>query len=231
MIWFGKKKEEATAPVEAKTTAAEATPVEEPAVPEAAPAVEPVPQAAPAEEKPAAPSPAETAAPVAAAEPAAPVATAAPAEQEAKPAASAPAAENKPAKPNAKALYYSLMNALYDAVVVVDNDGHLMDCNERVTAVFGYSHDETWYMPLTQLIPGMNARVFAQMKEGLHGNHRVLVNARCRRKDGTTFPGEVGAGLMSLMGENLVISIRNIEKRAPAKALVRPAASPNPPPR
>lgn len=118
------------------------------------------------------------------------------------------------------------MNALYDAVLVVDDNGHLMDCNARVESIFGYSKDDTWDMPLTQLVPGINARIFAQMKDGLHGNHRVLVNARCRRKDGTTFQGEVGVGLMELMGENLVISIRNIEKRSPAKAIIRPANAP-----
>ena len=40
--------------------------------------------------------------------------------------------------------------------------------------------------------------------------------------DGSTFHGEVGAGLINLTGENLVLTIRNIEKRAPVKAIVRP---------
>jgi hypothetical protein len=63
------------------------------------------------------------------------------------------------------------------------------------------------------------------MKDGLHGNRRVLINARCHRKDGSTFPGEVGAGLMDLTGENLVLTVRNIEKRAPVRAIIRPAAN------
>lgn len=145
--------------------------------------------------------------------------------------ASAPVPAAPAARPqmNQKTLYYNLMNAMYDAVLVVDDNGHLMDCNERVADIFGYTREDAWDMPLTQLIPGVNARVFAQMKDGLHGNRRVLINARCLRKDGTTFHGEVGAGLMVLRGENLVLTIRNIEKRSPAKAIIRAANVTKPP--
>ncbi len=124
-----------------------------------------------------------------------------------------------------KALYYQMMNALYDATLILDDNGHVVDCNERTSSIFGHSREELWDVAITTLIPGINAQIFAKMKEGLHGNRRVLINARCHRKDGTTFPGEVGAGLMDLTGENLVLTVRNIEKRAPVRAIIRPAAS------
>ena len=113
-----------------------------------------------------------------------------------------------------KALYYQMMNALYDAVLVLDDNGHIVDCNERVESVLGYSRDDLWDASVTEVAPAINAQVFRQMKDGLRDQRRVLVTARCRRKDGTTFHGEIGAGLMELFGENLVLSIRNIEKRA-----------------
>ena len=81
---------------------------------------------------------------------------------------------------------------------------------------------ELWDEPVGLLIPGINPQIFAKMKSSLHGNRRVLISARCHRKDGSTFHGEVGAGLINLTGENLVLTIRNIEKRAPVKAIVRP---------
>lgn len=206
MIWFGKKKE-----VE--------TPIAEP--PKAAPA--PVPESVPDPFTSAQPQ-----APVEAPVPAAPAPVPAPVEAPVEPPAETPVevpAAPAPAKPNRKALYNGLMNALYDAVLVLDDNGHIMDCNQRVEDVFGYSRDDTWDMPLTELVPGINARIFAQMKAGLKGNHRVLINARCHRKDGTSFPGEVGVGIMEMMGESLVFSIRNIEKRGPVKAIIRPAAA------
>ena len=145
------------------------------------------------------------------------------------PAASAPAAAPAPAAPSVpvrpkkgqKALYYQMMNAIYDAVLILDDNGHVVDCNERVPSILGHSREELWDEPVGTLIPGINPQIFAKMKSSLHGNRRVLISARCHRKDGSTFHGEVGAGLIDLTGENLVLTIRNIEKRAPIKAIVR----------
>ena len=145
------------------------------------------------------------------------------------PAASVPAAAPAQAAPSVpvrpkkgqKALYYQMMNAIYDAVLILDDNGHVVDCNERVPAILGHTREELWDEPVGTLIPGITSQIFAKMKTGLHGNRRVLISARCHRKDGSTFHGEVGAGLIDLTGENLVLTIRNIEKRAPIKAIVR----------
>jgi PAS domain S-box-containing protein len=194
-FWFGKKEEE-TATVPEK---ADAATVFTPAAGSATTASS------------------SAAAPVAAA-PSTTAPKAAPAAQ-----ASAPAVPVRPQK-NQKALYYQMMNALYDAVLILDENGHVVDCNERASSIFGHSREELWDAAVTTLIPGINAQIFAKMKDGLHGNRRVLINARCHRKDGTTFPGEVGAGLMDLTCENLVLTVRNIEKRAPIRAIIRPTS-------
>ena len=120
-----------------------------------------------------------------------------------------------------KALYYQMMNAIYDAVLILDDNGHVVDCNERVPSILGHSREELWDEPVGLLIPGITPQIFAKMKTSLHGNRRVLISARCHRKDGSSFHGEVGAGLIDLTGENLVLTIRNIEKRSPVKAIVR----------
>lgn len=119
-------------------------------------------------------------------------------------------------------LYYHLMNSLYDAVLVLDENGHVVDCNERAESILDYTKDDLWDLAVSTVIPAINPQVFNQMKEGLHGKRRVLINAHCHRKDGSTFPGEVGAGLMTLIGENLVLTVRNIEKRLPARAIFKP---------
>jgi PAS domain S-box-containing protein len=142
-------------------------------------------------------------------------------------ATTAQAAPSVPIRPKQgqKALYYQMMNAIYDAVLILDDNGHVVDCNERVPSILGHSREELWDEPVGLLIPGINPQIFAKMKSSLHGNRRVLISARCHRKDGSTFHGEVGAGLINLTGENLVLTIRNIEKRAPVKAIVRPNGS------
>ncbi len=126
----------------------------------------------------------------------------------------APAPTPLPPPPNQKVLYYQLMNGLYDAVMILDQNGHIVDCNTRVTPVLGYDRDEMWDMPVSDVIKGMGPQIFQQMKDALYNNHQVLINAKCTRKDGVVFQGEVGVCLMHLTrGENLVFTIRNVEKR------------------
>lgn len=138
-------------------------------------------------------------------------------------AAPAQAAPNVPVRPKKgqKALYYQMMNSIYDAVLILDDNGHVVDCNERVPSILGHSREELWDEPIGTLIPGITPQIFAKMKSSLHGDRRVLISARCHRKDGSSFHGEVGAGLINLTGENLVLTVRNIEKRSPVKAIVR----------
>ena len=137
--------------------------------------------------------------------------------------AEAPAEHLKPAtslvrpQANQKVLYYQLMNGLYDAVMILDDVGHIVDCNERVAQVLGYTRDEMWDMPVSAVVKGIGPQIFQQMRDALHNNHQVLINAKCTRKDGASFQGEVGVCIMHLTrGENLVFTVRNVEKRIAA---------------
>lgn len=136
---------------------------------------------------------------------------------------------------NQKVLYYQLMNGLYDAVLILDDAGNIVDSNERVSPVLGYSRDEMWDMPVSTVVKGIGPQIFQQMRDALHNNHQVLINAKCTRKDGVSFRGEVGVCIMHLTrGENLVFTIRNMEKRIAAlreelrKELLTPGSAAEP---
>ena len=186
-FWFGKKEEE---PQTAPPAAAQPEP----------PRSEPTPTAVP-----------DAAAPAPAAPP--PLPSNAPKERPVSPPLEPATTLIRP-QPNQKVLYYQLMNGLYDAVLILDQNGHIVDCNKRVTPVLAYERDEMWDMPVSDVIRGIGPQIFQQMKDALYNNHQVLINAKCIRKDGSTFQGEVGVCLMHLTrGENLVFTIRNVEKR------------------
>jgi len=107
-----------------------------------------------------------------------------------------------------------LMNGLYEALLILDDQGHVVDCNKRAEEVLGYSREDAWDLPIGKIITGMSAQMFGHLKRNLAENHHILIDARCFRKDGSSFAGEVGVSILSLTrGDNMVFAIRNVERR------------------
>ena len=120
-------------------------------------------------------------------------------------------------KTDQRVLYYQLMNGLYDALLILDDQGHVVDCSKRVEEVLGYSREDAWDLPIGKVITGMSAQMFGHLKRNLAENHHILIDARCFRKDGSSFTGEVGVSTLSLTrGDNMVFAIRNVERRKSA---------------
>ena len=130
--------------------------------------------------------------------------------------ASAPAASARP-QISQRDLYRNLMDALYDAVLVLDDEGHVVDCNSRVEAIFGYAKDDMWDRPVRDIIKGFGQQLLAKLAEPLRERRPVIIDGSCVRKDGTVFAAEIAIGSVRLArGENIVVSIRDVEKRMAA---------------
>ena len=124
-----------------------------------------------------------------------------------------------PVRPKAdqKALYYQLMNGLYDAILILDDQGHVVDCNERIKSVLGYERDDAWDLPVDKIITGLSAQLLGHIKRNLAENHHILMDAKCFRRDGSSFAGEVGVSTITLTsGLNMVLAIRNVDRRRAA---------------
>lgn len=133
--------------------------------------------------------------------------------------ASAPAVPESASRPQVsqRDLYCNLMNALYDAVLVLDDEGHIVDSNNRVEAIFGYAEDDLWDRPAKDLIKGFGPQLLNQISVPLREHRPVLIDGSCVRKDGTVFAAEIAVGSVRLArGENIVLSIRDVGKRMAA---------------
>ena len=120
-------------------------------------------------------------------------------------------------KTDQRALYYQLMNGLYDAVLILDAQGHVVDSSKRVAELLGYSREDTWDLGIDKIITGMTRQMFEHLRRSLSESNHVLIDARCSRQDGTSFSGEVGVSTLSLTtGSNIVFAIRNVERRKTA---------------
>lgn len=64
---------------------------------------------------------------------------------------------------------------------------------------------------------GALAQLLGHIKRNLAENHHILMDAKCFRRDGTSFAGEVGVSTISLTsGTNMVLAIRNVDRRRAA---------------
>lgn len=128
-------------------------------------------------------------------------------------------APQQPAQPHQKPasqreLYLNLMDALYDAVLLADEKGHVIDSNARVEQTFGYSKNEMWDMSLQRLIKGFGEHIMRQLAEPLSEGRPVIIEGRGIRKDNTMFNAEISVGLVKLGRiERILFSIRDISKR------------------
>jgi len=113
-----------------------------------------------------------------------------------------------------RSLYQQLLAGLYDAVLVTDPNGYVIDTNPRVAEFFQYSAGETWDRMVGDLISGINAALLERVRKGLEEGRFILLDAKCVRKDGSSFAGEVSISSIRLVnGGDLVFAVRNVDRR------------------
>ena len=119
-----------------------------------------------------------------------------------------------PSGANQRELYRNLMNSLYDAVMLVDEKGFVVDCNTRVEHTFGYSTGDMWDVPLQQLLKGFGMQVLRRIAEPLSEGRPVIINGTGLRKDGKSFNAEICVSKVKLTNaENLLFTVRDVTRR------------------
>lgn len=113
-----------------------------------------------------------------------------------------------------RSLFRQFLGGMYDAVVITDPNGHILDINPRATEHFGYELDEILDEPIAKLMPSLQSEVVQRIRKGIEGEHHVMINANGLSKDAKKFACEVAVSVIDLMNPgDIVFTIRNIEKR------------------
>jgi PAS domain S-box-containing protein len=105
--------------------------------------------------------------------------------------------------------YRVLFEAATDAIMIVDAEGSRAGCilaaNRAAADTTGYTVDELLNLNVAELRVGDQARrVFRDMESVLKG-HTLTIEVLRLRKDGSTFPIEVNASLVSLRGKRCIL--------------------------
>ena len=104
-----------------------------------------------------------------------------------------------------RSLFRQLLAGMYDAVLITDPNGHLLNLNERA---------KEYYSPIGRFIPGVTPAIVQRIRNGLDQARHMMLDANCLRKDGTVFPAEVTVSLVDLMNiGDLVFTVRSTERR------------------
>ena len=119
-----------------------------------------------------------------------------------------------PTMSNHRSLFRQLLAGMYDAVIITDPNGHLIEQNARAAEFFGYATEEVMDRPIGVFIPGATPAVVQRIREGLADARHVMLDANCLTKAGTAFAAEVSVSIIDLMDPgDLVFTIRNVERR------------------
>ena len=125
-----------------------------------------------------------------------------------------------------KSLYRQLMAGLYDAILVTDPNGHVIELNPRAMEYFLYSHDDVWDKPVATLIPGVTAHMIERIRKGLDDARHIMLDARCQRRDGSSFAAEVTISVIDLINSgDLVFTVRDTERRRKQWQMLRSTAN------
>lgn len=121
-----------------------------------------------------------------------------------------------------KSLYREILAGMYDAVIVTDPHGRVIDCNDRASEFFGFTKPELWDQPIETLIHSVTRQLIDRLHQTVTGNRHVMLDTFCHAKDGGQFAAEVAVSGIHLASDNdLVFFVRNTEKRHRAQQRLR----------
>lgn len=121
-----------------------------------------------------------------------------------------------------RSLFRQLLAGMYDAVLITDPSGHLLELNPRAKEFFQYETDEVMDRPVGRFIPGVTPEIVERIRAGLDQARHMMLDANCLRKDGSVFSAEVTVSLIDLLDPgDLVFTIRSTERRRRQLAVFR----------
>ena len=113
-----------------------------------------------------------------------------------------------------RSLFRQFLSGMYDAVVITDPNGHILEINPRAVEYFGRESDEVVDQHVSVFIPGLKKDVVLRIRKGLEGDRHVVVDANGVSKDGRKVACEVAVSCIDLLNPgDLIFTIRNVERR------------------
>ena len=114
--------------------------------------------------------------------------------------------------------YQRLLQCIYDAVLITDSKGVVLECNQRAIDFLKYPQNEIMNTPVSQFVCGIDTDVLASIRKNLLDQRYTLIEGFCQRSDKSVFPSEIAVNRLDLSDPGrLCFFIRNISVRKRAQ--------------
>jgi len=121
-----------------------------------------------------------------------------------------------------KSLFRQFLAGMYDAVVITDPNGHILEINPRAEEFFGYTQEELIDQPVATLIKGLSSEIVQRIRRGLEQDRHMMIDSVGLSRDGGRFACEVTVSILDLMDRgDLVFTVRNVERRRKIREMLR----------
>lgn len=115
-------------------------------------------------------------------------------------------------------LYREFMQIAYDAVIVTNLKGRILDGNIRACKFLQYEAEELCALTLPEIVSGLDQSIINTVCRNLDENRFTLIEACCMRKDYSLFFAEIAANKLHLgKEEHLCFFVRDVTRRKKAE--------------
>lgn len=117
-----------------------------------------------------------------------------------------------------RSLYKAILSSLYDAILILDEEGFIIGSNARAENLLGRDESELWSQPCSDYLSGINPIVLARIRDHVSTGRFMVLNANGKRKDGSVFPAEIAISVIHYLNStDLLLSMRSLERRKKAE--------------
>lgn len=117
--------------------------------------------------------------------------------------------------------YDALLQSVYDAAVIATMSGRILEANGRAVEFTRYERAALCRMNFTELLEGAEESLIQHISETLDQERFALLQAYCRRRDGSSFPAEIAVSLLETDKVRLCFFIRDISLRRQTEEMLR----------
>lgn len=117
--------------------------------------------------------------------------------------------------------YQELLQSVYDAALISDLNGRIVDVNVRAIEFLLYDRNELCGLTIFDVVSGADESLLQEIWENLKNERFTLIETYCIRKDGTFFPAEIAVNKLRLGEMHLCFFVRNITLRRQREEMLR----------